>query len=174
MLRVDPSAVLRLVLAGCLGASLSACDDPSTDPCDSDPTGCEAAEDFQLDSDCSDEERMGELEVQWGARDAVWGPQGGMHLEVGAWVGNLNSGRERALVTFSSVVSEVDEDTGEVEEWTSSEHAVEIGSGIWNAEDDGMAVDGIVWFTWLEQEGPTKWRVEVRDACGRTGVHEDG
>lgn len=173
--RVQAAAILRLVLAGSLGAGLSACEPASTDPCDTDPTGCLESYDFKADTDCSESEMNGELEVRWGPRDAVWGPQGGMHMEVGAWVGNLNPGRERALVTFQLSYHYTDEETGELLEAVYDTRSVEIGTGVWTAQDDGMSVDGLVWFT--DAEGlydPPEWRVEVTDACGRTGFHQEG
>ena len=160
-----------------LGATLSGCPEPTTtDPCDDDLVGCAETPNFQLDADCSEAEQTGELEVVLGEGEKTFvaldsndlpfvyrGAQGGQHMLLGARVDNFNAGRERALVEFTATVFE-DQVGG---------RPIEISADLWEEGGAGMEIYGllIILGYWAE-EGMSSVRVEVTDACGRTGFDE--
>lgn len=159
------------------GSLLAGCPEPEpTDPCVDDLLGCAENEDFVLDPDCSAAEQMGELDVVLGEGEKTYVPlgpnelpfvyrgnQGGQHMLLGARVGNLNPGRERARLEFSARVFED----------PVASRPVEIPEMLWESGVNGHEIYGmLVLLGYWAEEGSASVRVDVTDACGRTGFDE--
>lgn len=166
-----------LVSLAAIGATLSGCPEPATpDPCEDDLLACAETPDFELDSDCSAAEQMGDLQVVLGEGEKTFvaldsnrlpfvyrGAQGGQHMLLGARVDNANPGRERALVEFTATVFE-DQVAG---------RSIEISSELWEEGGSGLEIYGLlVLLGYWAEEGMSSVRVDVTDACGRTGFDE--
>lgn len=177
--RVPGSPIMRKGITfgfATFGLLLTGCPEPEPSPCDDDPLGCAENEDFTLDADCSPAEQMGELDVVLGEGEKTFVPlgqdqlpsiyfggQGGQHMLLGARVSNLNPGRERAQVVFSAY--DFDEEV--------ALRPVEIPASLWESTDLGHELYGmLVVLSYFGEDGGSRVRVDVTDACGRTGFDE--